>query len=120
MNNTYTAIHNPIFDLIIKHIPHNKKSYTNTSPPPPLKEASPISSLPSFFHFSILPDHFTTIPDGNNFLSCVTTFNFPKHEYSMYVIVHSVHCISVRRCWIDVNKTFILYRHWWETFSRWI
>jgi hypothetical protein len=41
----------------------------------------------------------------------------PKHKYSIYVIVHNVQCISVRRCCIDVNEMFIFYRHWWETFS---
>jgi hypothetical protein len=33
MNDTYTNIHNPIFDLIMKHIPHNNKSLTNLPSP---------------------------------------------------------------------------------------
>jgi hypothetical protein len=38
MNGTYTDIHNPIFDLIIRHIPHNNKSLTNSPSPPPSKK----------------------------------------------------------------------------------
>jgi hypothetical protein len=39
MNGTYTDKHNPIFDLIIKYIPHNNKSLTNSpAPQPPKKE----------------------------------------------------------------------------------
>jgi hypothetical protein len=29
-----------------------------------------------------------------------------------YVIVHNVQWISVRRCWINENEVFILYRNW--------
>jgi hypothetical protein len=33
MNDTYIDIHNPIFNIIIKHIPHNNKPLTNTPSP---------------------------------------------------------------------------------------
>jgi hypothetical protein len=45
-------------------------------------------------------------------------FTKGKHS-SMAVVVHSVHCISIRRRQIDLNEMFVLYRHWWETFSQW-
>jgi hypothetical protein len=49
----------------------------------------------------------TGIWQKQNFLSSLPTFNFPKHKYSMYVVAHSGHCISIRRCWIDVNAMFV-------------
>jgi hypothetical protein len=50
MNDTYTDIHNPIYDLIIKHIPHNNNHLPTHLHPQPRKE-----SVPHFSHTVILP-----------------------------------------------------------------
>jgi hypothetical protein len=43
INDTYTDIHNPIFDLITKHILHNNESLPNSPSLPPPKESLPHS-----------------------------------------------------------------------------
>jgi hypothetical protein len=52
-----------------------------------------------------------SIPDENRILFQVYPASTFLNKSILYVIVHNVQCISVRKCWIDVKGMFIPYRH---------
>jgi hypothetical protein len=54
----------------------------------------------------------TGISDGNIIIFQVYPSSTFLTQIFYSVILHNVQCISVRRCWIDVNGTFMFYRHW--------
>jgi hypothetical protein len=77
MNDTYTDIHNPILDPVIKHIPHNSKPLTNSSSPRHLKMEKSLT-LPALILLTLPNEFYSPFRTTQIHISRSTKLHFNK------------------------------------------